>query len=66
MVIRIGANGPAVCFSRRNPTTAPGSILVPRASGARKLSRRAPREHSEQRGCREGLARFLASGYKFL
>jgi hypothetical protein len=48
------ANGPAVCFSKRNPTTAPGSILVPRASGAIKLSR-----------CKEGLARFLASRYKF-
>ena len=51
----ICANGPAVCFSKRNPTTAPGSILVPRASGADKLS-----------WCKEGLARFLASGYKFL
>ncbi len=46
---RIFANGPAVCFSRRNPTTAPGSILVPRASGAEKLSR-----------CKEGLARVFA------
>ena len=42
-------NGPAVCFSRRNPTTAPGRVLVPRASGARKLSR-----------CKEGLARVFA------
>jgi len=42
-------NGPAVCFSRRNPTTAPGRILVPRASGATKLSR-----------CKEGLARVFA------
>jgi len=42
-------NGPAVWFSRRNPTTAPGRILVPRASGARKLSR-----------CKEGLARVFA------
>jgi hypothetical protein len=42
-------NGPAVCFSRRNPTTAPGRILVTRASGADKLSR-----------CKEGLARVFA------
>jgi hypothetical protein len=42
-------NGPAVCFSRRNPTTAPGRVLVPRASGADKLSR-----------CKEGLARVFA------
>ena len=42
-------NGPAVCFSRRNPTTAPGRVLVPRASGAEKLSR-----------CKEGLARVFA------
>jgi hypothetical protein len=42
-------NGPAVCFSKRNPTTALGRILVPRASGARKLSR-----------CKEGLARVFA------
>ena len=26
---------------------------------ARKLSRRAPRERSEQRGCKEGMAHFL-------
>jgi len=26
----MNANGPAVCFSRRNPTTAPGRILLPR------------------------------------
>jgi hypothetical protein len=45
----LNANGPAVCFSRRNPTTAPGRILVPRASGAGKLSR-----------CKEGLARVFA------
>ena len=43
------ANGPAVCFSRRNPTTAPGRVLVPRGSGATKLSR-----------CKEGLARVFA------
>ena len=42
-------NGPAVCFSRRNPTTAPGRVLVPRASGATKLSR-----------CKEGLSRVFA------
>ena len=45
----IATNGPAVCFSRRNPTTAPGRVLVPRASGATKLSR-----------CKEGLARVFA------
>ena len=45
----IGPNGPAVCFSRRNPTTAPGRVLVPRASGADKLSR-----------CKEDLARVFA------
>jgi len=48
-------NGPAVCFSRRNPTTAPGRVLVPRASGARKLSR-----------CKEGLARVFAVMVQFL
>ena len=48
------ANGPAVGFSKRNPTQAPGRVPVPRVSGARKLSR-----------CKEGLARFLASMYKF-
>jgi len=48
-------NGPAVCFSRRNPTTAPGSILVPSASGAGKLSR-----------CKEGLARVFAVMVQFL
>ena len=32
---------------------------------ARKLSRRAPRERSEQRGCKEGMAHFLPSWYKF-
>ena len=46
---RVTYNGPAVCFSRRNPTTAPGRVLVPRASGATKLSR-----------CKEGLARVFA------
>jgi hypothetical protein len=46
---RLTHNGPAVCFSRRNPTTAPGRVLVPRASGATKLSR-----------CKEGLARVFA------
>ncbi len=45
----ITSNGPAVCFSRRNPTTAPGRVLVPRGSGATKLSR-----------CKEGLARVFA------
>jgi len=47
--LHIFANGPAVCFSRRNPTTAPGRVQVPRASGATKLSR-----------CKEGLARVFA------
>src|SRR4030042_2668364 len=36
------------------PTRAPGRVQVPRASGARKLSR-----------CKEGMAHFFASGYKF-
>jgi hypothetical protein len=36
------------------PTKAPGRVLVPRASGARKLSR-----------CKEGMAHFLPSRYKF-
>jgi len=49
----IGYNGPAVCFSRRYPTQAPG-IPSTRGTLARKLSRRAPRERSEQRGCKEG------------
>jgi hypothetical protein len=35
------------------PTQAPGSVLVPRGSGARKLSR-----------CKEGMAHFLPSRYK--
>ena len=47
-------NGPAVGLSKRNPTQAPSRVQSPRASGARKLSRRAPRERSEQRGCKEG------------
>jgi hypothetical protein len=33
---------------------------------ARKLSRRAPCERSEQRGCKEGMAHFLQSGYRIL
>jgi len=36
------------------PTKHPGSVLVPRVLGARKLSR-----------CKEGMAHFLPSGYKF-
>jgi len=36
------------------PTQAPGRVLVPRVLGARKLSR-----------CKEGMAHFLPSGYKF-
>jgi hypothetical protein len=40
---------PAVCFSRRNPTTAPGRVLLPRASGAIKMLRG-----------KEGLARVFA------
>jgi len=35
-------------------TEAPGRVLVPRVLGARKLSR-----------CKEGMAHFLPSGYKF-
>jgi len=46
------------------PTQVPGSVHLPRVLGASKLSRRAPRERSEQRGCKEGMARFLESGYK--
>jgi hypothetical protein len=45
----IKPNGPAVGFSKRNPTTAPGRVPLPRASGARKLSR-----------CKEGLAHVFA------
>ena len=44
-----------------------GEVVLPdEASGqspgtlARKLSRRAPRERSEQRGCKEGMARVFA------
>ena len=44
-----------------------GEVVLPdTASGhdpdtlARKLSRRAPRERSEQRGCKEGMARVFA------
>jgi len=48
-IVDMQPNGPAVCFSRRNPTQAPGRVLVPRASGATKLSR-----------CKEGLARVFA------
>ena len=33
----------------------PGMVLVPHASGARKLSRRARRECGEQRGYKEGM-----------
>jgi len=47
-------NGPAVGFSKRYPTKHPGRIQVPRASGAGKLSR-----------CKEGMAHFLPSWYKF-
>ena len=36
------------------PTQHPGRVLVHRVSGARKLSR-----------CKEGMAHFLPSGYKF-
>jgi hypothetical protein len=36
------------------PTQAPGRVLVPRVLGARKLSR-----------CKEGMAHFLPSSYKF-
>jgi hypothetical protein len=50
----MNANGPAVGFSKRYPTQAPSGVLVPRASGATKLSR-----------CKEGMAHFLPSWYKF-
>jgi len=33
---------------------------------ARKLARRAPRERSEQRGCKEGMARVFAVRVQFL
>jgi len=58
-----------------------GGVLPDAASGhdpdtlASKLSRRAPRDRREQRGCKEGMrapaseaksgAHFLPSGYKF-
>ena len=51
-VMRICYNGPAVGLSKRYPTQHPGRILVPRASGAGKLSR-----------CKEGMAHFLPSRY---
>jgi hypothetical protein len=54
ITLRLAYNGPAVCFSRRKPTTAPGKILVPRVSGAKNLSL-----------CKEAMAHFLPSGYKF-
>jgi len=47
-------NGPAVGLSKRYPTQALGRILLPRGSGARKLLQ-----------CKEGMAHFLPSGYKF-
>ena len=50
----IFANGPAVGFSKRYPTQHPGRVQLPRASGARKLSR-----------CKKSTAQFLPSGYKF-
>ena len=50
-----------------------GEVVVPDDSTgqgpgtlARKLSRRAPRERSEQRGCKKGMACFLPSGYRVL
>ena len=58
-ICAITSNGPAVGLSKRYPTQHPGRVLVPRASGATKLSRRAPRDRSEQRGCKEGTAWFL-------
>jgi hypothetical protein len=59
-------NGPAIwggCVTRRSIRA--GS-WYPARGGARKLSRRAPREHSEQRGCKEGMAHFLRSRYRVL
>jgi len=52
-ICAITSNGPAVGLSKRYPTQHPGRVLVPRASGARKLSR-----------CKEGMAHFLPSGYR--
>ena len=44
-----------------------GEVVLPDAASGhdpdtltRKLSRRAPREHCEQRGCKEGMARVFA------
>ena len=42
------ANGPAVIISKRYPPQHPAGILVPRASGATRLSR-----------CKKGTAQFL-------
>ena len=42
-------NGAAVGLSKRYPTKHPGRVIVPRASGATKLSR-----------CKEGMARVFA------
>jgi hypothetical protein len=53
-MLGIHHNGPAVGLSKRNPIQAPSRVQSPRARGDRKLSRRAPRERSEQRGCKEG------------
>ena len=46
----INGNGPAVGLSKRYPTQHPSRVLIPRASGARNLSR-----------CKEGMAHFLPS-----
>jgi len=53
-----------VWFSRRNPTTVSGRVLIPRASGADKPSHRAPRERSEQRGCKNHYKFVLGAGAK--
>jgi hypothetical protein len=47
------------------PTQAPGRVLVPRASGARKLSRRAPYERSEIGGARRVWRTFCRPGTNF-
>ena len=56
---RGGREEPA-CRGGMLPDDSTGQGPVTRASGARKLSRRAPRERSEQRGCKEGMARVFA------
>jgi hypothetical protein len=60
VVFWVADNGQAIwggcvtrCSIRAVPSTRDGTL-------AGKLSRRAPRERSEQRGCKEGMARVFA------